>query len=914
MQPKPSSIPHKRQTGYYNLPEDAASYRRQTEKYNYATDQSNVFNPRGNVLPVDYYSQTQYNVDNVMDTNAFNHQMFDVPMQPPVYNYGYTDKPDVPLVYETKRQDNQPPKPDIDLSQSVFLKPEDVLTLNATREEEKEHKLNGGKNVDRKDVKASMNSIIANELGVHKNTLKNYLKHNGINISNVFRIAKKVEKKEENDEPDDKPIDNQLLITNASNWMHASFIPTKTKNQLDDLQELLKHSKKYEEAKLEARHSKYTDKDFPPSLASLKGFGERQDYSDSSLSKFIWLRPDKFFKGKPTVYDEINPDDIIQGNLGDCYLLAAISSIAMVPYRLERVFLTKKYNPQGIYVVALCINGIWEDVVCDDLFPCKPHSLKPAFNYSRDSKLWVMLLEKAWAKIHGGYLNIAAGLTREALRDLTGASAKTYFVEDGSEGLWRIIHQGFNRNFIMTAGSDNLSFGSDQFVSKIGLAGSHAYSLLGVYELARTKQGHVLINYRDRHKIPDDKKERVVKLRNPWARGEWKGAWNDKYSEWTPSLREALQIEDKEDGIFCMDYSNFCKYFSDVQVCYYHDAYKYSAIKVQSARDKKVYLKFELLQPGEYYFSLNQKNKRFFPKSSSYKYSPLSQIIGAINLEKQIEFIGSSTNQDKENWIPRKCKPGIYFVCVYTPWRSIVDECSFSVYGPGTCNISRIKKAELPNRFFEKLLLSHALSDKVTKLSKLSKSEVYYKRWDDRSGLGYLYFENRDKLYMADITVEILKAVNLELLEPYEGLRPNITLYPSDIKIIAYHPTGYPSSCDIRIISSWKPFNKPKEIATGNGAKFVREYKGKDVGIHLFIIKTKDFIVYQYVNKSQQFKLVEKLKFELTDCYLEGTTGNYIEIVVAPGDEKIVCIMKSPGAQTFAAQVKYVSYSIKHAR
>ena len=27
---------------------------------------------------------------------------------------------------------------------------------------------------------------------------------------------------------------------------------------------------------------------------------------------------------------------------------------------------------------------------------------------------WVMLLEKAYAKVHGGYANIAAGLTREA--------------------------------------------------------------------------------------------------------------------------------------------------------------------------------------------------------------------------------------------------------------------------------------------------------------------------------------------------------------------------------------------------------------------------------------------------------------------------------------------------------------------
>lgn len=39
-----------------------------------------------------------------------------------------------------------------------------------------------------------------------------------------------------------------------------------------------------------------------------------------------------------------------------------------------------------------------------------------------------MIIEKAWAKVHGGYMNIYEGLTREALRDFTGASAKTFFI------------------------------------------------------------------------------------------------------------------------------------------------------------------------------------------------------------------------------------------------------------------------------------------------------------------------------------------------------------------------------------------------------------------------------------------------------------------------------------------------------
>ena len=36
-------------------------------------------------------------------------------------------------------------------------------------------------------------------------------------------------------------------------------------------------------------------------------------------------------------------------------------------------------------------------------------------------ELWVLLLEKAYSKIHGCYANIEAGLTGNAIRDLTGA-------------------------------------------------------------------------------------------------------------------------------------------------------------------------------------------------------------------------------------------------------------------------------------------------------------------------------------------------------------------------------------------------------------------------------------------------------------------------------------------------------------
>jgi hypothetical protein len=46
--------------------------------------------------------------------------------------------------------------------------------------------------------------------------------------------------------------------------------------------------------------------------------------------------------------------------------------------------------------------------------------------------------------------------------------------------------QADHHKYVMTAGSDNLNNGSDAYIEKIGIAGSHAYSLLGVFELKQS--------------------------------------------------------------------------------------------------------------------------------------------------------------------------------------------------------------------------------------------------------------------------------------------------------------------------------------------------------------------------------------------------------------------------------------------
>jgi calpain-15 len=47
--------------------------------------------------------------------------------------------------------------------------------------------------------------------------------------------------------------------------------------------------------------------------------------------------------------------------------------------------------------------------------------MAPKFSKGNGPELWVIIMEKAWAKIHGSYDRIVSGTVYLTLRDLTGA-------------------------------------------------------------------------------------------------------------------------------------------------------------------------------------------------------------------------------------------------------------------------------------------------------------------------------------------------------------------------------------------------------------------------------------------------------------------------------------------------------------
>ena len=300
----------------------------------------------------------------------------------------------------------------------------------------------------------------------------------------------------------------------------------------------------------------FTDDLFLPSkenLCKLNNSGKwdlPEDIDEDDLYNWEcikWERPENIFLSEDyqVFYDKIEKEDIIQGCLGNCYFLSAIASLCKYPSLIEKIFFIKEKSIEHCYGCYLRINGIWKLVLLDDYIPCIGYLIKKfAFSHANGNELWVILLEKAWAKINGNYARIIGGDPHEIYELLTNAYCeKILFSNENEDEIWKKYHNAQEKGFLMTAGT-NIDT-EELNMESLGLIPGHAYSVIKVEEI-NTKDG----------------KEKLVNLRNPWGHGEWNGDWCDSSPKWTEEIRDKLVNHDiKDDGSFWMSFKDFYKYF-----------------------------------------------------------------------------------------------------------------------------------------------------------------------------------------------------------------------------------------------------------------------------------------------------------------------------------------------------------------
>lgn len=269
--------------------------------------------------------------------------------------------------------------------------------------------------------------------------------------------------------------------------------------------------------------------------------------------------------------------DVLQGSVGNCYFLAAVSAVVQHYPDIADELIDETYEEQGIYGVSLWKHGKWQMVWVDGYFPCyHPHGRshrgkhRLIFANPDDGKeIWMLVVEKAFAKMSGSYAAISGGHVSKALEMLTGGTGRRFTTQKLSRSSeeWAKVKAWIKSDeYIVGAGSQQQQFGdtaaAQQKETLQGVVPGHAYAVLNVYEEEKNcgdeKNGEEPL--------------RLIELRNPWGRVLYHGDWGAGSKKWNGTegrkVRSATGYTSRtEEGRFWMDWNDFAKCFDSIDVC-----------------------------------------------------------------------------------------------------------------------------------------------------------------------------------------------------------------------------------------------------------------------------------------------------------------------------------------------------------
>ncbi|XP_032387382.1 calpain-10 isoform X1 [Etheostoma spectabile] len=308
----------------------------------------------------------------------------------------------------------------------------------------------------------------------------------------------------------------------------------------------------------------FEDLDFPSDDTSL--------FSDSSTpiaklqADITWQRPQEICQSPALFPDNINLGHAKQGLLGDCWFLCACAFLLKSKHLLNKVL--PPDQPQwgdsryrGSFQFRFWQQGHWTEVTIDDRLPCINSTLCFSRCHS-PTAFWVALLEKAYAKLHGSYERLWAGQVSEALVDLTGGVAERWSLGESEEEqrLERDSDQVRRRRLdlnLLYPVKDECALSCSTHSSPGGASELGQYHALTVMEWLDVK-------------TVSGSKVLLLRIRNPWGRCCWGGAWMGSGVGWrSVDPVSALDLQARAaEGEFWLDETNFLSQFDDVTVGY----------------------------------------------------------------------------------------------------------------------------------------------------------------------------------------------------------------------------------------------------------------------------------------------------------------------------------------------------------
>ncbi|KAI5090840.1 calpain-3-like, partial [Silurus meridionalis] len=319
-------------------------------------------------------------------------------------------------------------------------------------------------------------------------------------------------------------------------------------------------------------------------------------YSQKFPLNLVWKRPSEICKNPQFIVGGANRTDICQGDLGDCWLLAAIACLTLnetLRYHVVPPDQSFTENYAGIFHFQFWRYGEWVDVLVDDRLPTYKNRL--VFTRSGNkNEFWSALLEKAYAKLHGSYEALKGGNTLEAMEDFTGGVTEYYEITDAPKEIYNIMRKALERGSLMGCSID-IQKGFKTFIrmsiyyilinilkfvhylflqytvilfsscfqalvptasetkTSTGLVRGHAYSVTGV------EQG--------KQQDCRDTRIRLVRIRDPWGVAPPPSCKCNDWTELATSEQEKQKLQPVGPGEFWMYFEEFQKTFTKLEIC-----------------------------------------------------------------------------------------------------------------------------------------------------------------------------------------------------------------------------------------------------------------------------------------------------------------------------------------------------------
>lgn len=372
----------------------------------------------------------------------------------------------------------------------------------------------------------------------------------------------------------------------------------------------------------------FIDVKFPPNQNSISGGSEW-------LKKTVpWARPNMYlpehlFSSVRLFRNVISPLTVDPGELGDIWLVCAIAAFAEYPGLVRNMFchpvnpqLTAKELNLGAHRVTLNKSGWWHNVIVDDYLPVVCGRPKYAKSAGDPCELWVSILEKAYAKLHGCYANIVVGDPLMAIQDFTGFPTARFdelFAQDiktGGTEFFESLENYFRSGYqiiINTPVRDSKNAEMEGFFKEAGLRMGYAYPVRAVCH------------------FPNENVY-LMQICNPWSGGiEWKGEWGENDSAWErhQEIAKACGHGTPQPGTFWMSWDDVKKYFTGCGVVfYYQNNMDYRIRGVFNDGFPDVCLQLTVKKRATVVFILSQEDRRSLGEIHEDEYPPIMLSLG----------------------------------------------------------------------------------------------------------------------------------------------------------------------------------------------------------------------------------------------------------------------------------------------